>query len=120
MPNFSILKKELSSKDIMGMWTLYLYHSRVRLNIVTSLSTSDSDVRSLDSLYVNSNWLERESCEMYGVNLFSKGDSRRLLLNYFDLNAPMNKDTVSSNNYSLYYDFTDRQVQYTDGNRSEL
>lgn len=120
MPNFLMLKDKFSSKSIMGVWTLYLYHPRIRLNIVTALSTKDSDLRSVDSLYNNANWLERESCEMYGVNLFSKGDARRLLLNYFDLNAPLNKDTVSSNNYSVYYDFIDRQLQYTDGVRSEL
>ena len=75
---------------------------------------------SVDSIYKNTNWLERESCEMYGINTSQKGDARRLLLNYFDLNAPLRKNYNSSSNYEVYYDFTDRQVQYVTGARSEL
>lgn len=119
-PNQTITHNISNLKDILGIWSLYIYNTRIRLNVVSTLSISDSTLKSIDFVYPNANWLERECCEMYGTNLFNKGDSRRLLLNYFDLNSPMNKDVVTSNNYSVYYNFSDRQVNYTDGSRSEL
>ena len=57
---------------------------------------------------------------MYGTGLNGKLDSRRLLLNYYDLNAPFLKSSSSSSNYEVYYDFIDRQVNYIKGVRSEL
>lgn len=119
-PNSLMVHTVSNLKDVMGVWTLYVYNSRVRLNIVSSIYQKNPKLRSIDSVYDNANWLERESCEMYGTNLSNKGDSRRLLLNYFDTNSPMNKDLVSSNNYSVLYSFLDRQINYTDGARSEL
>lgn len=57
---------------------------------------------------------------MYGLSNYSKGDSRKLLLNYFDNNAPMRKSYNSSASYEVYYDFLDAQVQYISGIRSEI
>ena len=99
--------------------SVYLYHSRLRLHLV-SLADCNYPLKSLDSIYKNMNWLERESSEMYGLSNYSKGDSRKLLLNYFDNNAPMRKSYNSSASYEVYYDFLDAQVQYISGIRSEI
>jgi len=109
----------MSSDSNMNIMSLYLYHSRLRLHFVYS-STTNTVIKSIDAIYKNSNWLERESTEMYGVSLYSKGDSRKLLLNYFDNNTPMKKSYNSSSNYEVYYDFLDSQVQYISGTRSEI
>lgn len=99
--------------------SIYLYHSRLRLHLVSPVNCN-YPLKSLDSVYKNMNWLERESSEMYGLSNYSKGDSRKLLLNYFDNNAPMRKSYNSSASYEVYYDFLDAQVQYTSGIRSEI
>lgn len=57
---------------------------------------------------------------MYGQTFYNKRDSRKLLLNYFDGNNPLKKEFNSSSSYEVYFDFTDRQVQYVSGLRSEI
>lgn len=57
---------------------------------------------------------------MYGPSFCNKNDSRKLLLNYFDNNNPLKKAYNSSSGYETYFDFTDRQVQYVLGARSEI
>lgn len=64
--------------------------------------------------------MERECSEMYGSSFYDKNDSRKLLLNYFDNNNPLKKTYSTSSGYETYFDFTDRQVQYTLGIRSEI
>jgi len=103
----------------MNIMSLYLYHSRIRLHFVYT-SSFNTVTKSIDSIYKNSNWLERESSEMYGASLYAKGDSRKLLLNYFDNNTPMKKSYNSLSSYEVYYDFLDCQVQYISGSRSEI
>ncbi len=103
----------------INILSLYLYHNRLRLHFVTPVDCN-SPTKSIDSVYKNMNWLERESSEMYGLSNYAKGDSRKLLLNYFDNNAPMRKSYNSSSGYEVYYDFLDAQVQYMSGIRSEI
>lgn len=109
----------LNNLSSVAILSIYSYHSRLRMHFVSSLRRGDSEF-SVDSSYKNCNWLEREAGEMYGINYIMKGDSRRLLLNYFDLNSPMQKGAGVSSNYEVYYDFQDRQVQYAKSNRVEL
>jgi NADH:ubiquinone oxidoreductase subunit C len=108
-----------SPDSTMNILSLYLYNSRIRLHFVYLLQPS-SLIRSIDFIYKNMNWLERESIEMYGTSLHTKGDSRKLLLNYFDNNTPMKKSYNSLSSYEVYYDFLDAQVQYISGSRSEI
>lgn len=114
LPN-SLLKSHCN----INVMSVYLFYSRLRLHFVSPVK-SNNPIKSIDHIYKNANWLERESSEMYGFSLFNKGDSRKLLLNYFDNNSPMSKSYNSSSSYEVYYDFLDAQVQYISGIRSEI
>lgn len=120
-PSKSVFGMEIDRKDAsaVGVWTFYFCSTRVRFNIITSLGYK-TPVKSIDSIYRNANWMERECCEMYGQTFYNKRDSRKLLLNYFDGNNPLKKEFNSSSSYEVYFDFTDRQVQYVSGLRSEI
>lgn len=120
-PSKSVFGMETDRKDAsaIGVWTFYFCSTRVRFNIITSLGYR-TPVKSIDSVYRNANWMERECSEMYGQSFYNKRDSRKLLLNYFDGNNPLKKEFNSSSSYEVYFDFTDRQVQYTSGLRSEI
>ena len=109
--NSSVFNNFLKGADAITLYTIYNYTLKNRLILITNESTSLLD--SVDSVYPNCNWLEREFCEMYNVQRFNKVDSRKLLLNYCDSIAPMRRLTNSKGNYEMYYSFSDRQVQFT-------
>jgi len=46
--------KGLDKASVVGMWSLYLYHSRVRLHLMSTLSNSTTQ-DSVDSIYKNAN-----------------------------------------------------------------
>ena len=46
---------------------------------------------SLSSIFINNNWLERESSEMYKIVITNKKDSRKLLLDYIKNEYPLMK-----------------------------
>jgi NADH:ubiquinone oxidoreductase subunit C len=65
---------------------------------------------SVDLIYRNSNWLERETSEMYNIYFKKKLDSRKLLLDYtIDIN-PMLKDYPSEGEYDCYFSNIENQV----------
>lgn len=75
---------------------------------------------SIDTIYPNCNWLEREFSEMYGLQLNNKIDSRKLLLNYCDSIAPLKKNNNSKGLYEVYFDFNDNQIQFNNSVDIEL
>lgn len=100
-----------SPNKLLTFYVLYNYTFKIKLIIITKEVSNKID--SVDSVYANCNWLEREFCEMYNAQRFNKIDSRKLLLNYCDSMAPMKRVMGSRGNYEAYYDFNDRQVQFT-------
>lgn len=102
--------KYLRGAHLLTLYTLYNYTLKTKLILIASESEVVLD--SVDAIYPNCNWLEREFCEMYNVQRFNKTDSRKLLLNYCDSIAPMRRLTGSKGNYEMYYSFSDRQVQF--------
>lgn len=58
---------------------------------------------SLNSIWKNSIWLERESAEMYGVFFVNSLDSRRLLLEYSSIYNPLLKSFNLESSKELYY-----------------
>ena len=100
-----------NSNQLLTFYVLYNYTFKIKLILISRETTAKID--SVDSVYANCNWLEREFCEMYNTQRFNKIDSRKLLLNYYDSMAPMKRVMGSRGNYEAYYDFSDRQVQFT-------
>jgi len=107
--NINIFNRS-SSVKALTLYTLYSYTLKSKL--ILAVNESSTPVESIDSIYPNCNWLEREFCEMYNVQRFNKIDSRKLLLNYCDSIAPMKRLVNSKGNYEMYYSFSDRQVQF--------
>lgn len=71
----------------------YNYTNKLRLTLIYSYSiTKNNELMSIDKLYENSQWLERETSEMFNVNYFFKKDTRSLLLDYPRKNFPLLKD----------------------------
>jgi NADH:ubiquinone oxidoreductase subunit C len=108
--NFSVYTNN-NSNGLLTFYILYSYTFKVKIILI--VKETNKNLNSIDSVYANCNWLEREFCEMYNTQRFNKIDSRKLLLNYYDSMAPLKRTMGSRGNYEAYYDFSDRQVQFT-------
>ena len=97
--------------------TYYMYFLKIRLSII---QITNLDINSIDSIYINSSWLEREVSEMYGINYLNKNDNRSLLLDYSRNEFPMLKDFPTEGFYEIYYDFFENKLTYIKNEFIEL
>ena len=75
---------------------------------------------SLDKLYKSSNWLERETAEMFKISYFNKTDCRRLLLDYSKQENPLLKNFPTEGFNDVFYCFFENQVDNIISNSIEL
>ena len=72
-------------------------------NIYSKQSQTIYKLDSIETLFFNSNWLEREVAEMTGIFFSNKLDSRNLLLMYGDVFSPLLKYFSSVGLYEYFY-----------------
>jgi len=77
------------------------YNARIRIKSYTDESTP---VESLCGVFANSDWLEREVFDMYGVYFNNHPDLRRILTDYGFTGHPLRKDFPLSGYYEVRYD----------------
>lgn len=111
----SIFLNKISRITLYNIYYSYFLKSRIVL-----ISNYSSNLESIDKLFKNANWLERESSEMYSVEFANKSDSRKLLLDYSKIESPMLKDFSTEGNKDVFYDILDNQVSYVNGDTVEL
>ena len=70
----------------------------------TDQAKSQNNLYSVDSLYPNANWLEREVSELHGIIFNGKKDLRNLMLQYGDTSAPFQKAYPSVGTKEVFYD----------------
>lgn len=61
-------------------------------------------IKSVTELFLNANWLERESSELNGIFFLGKKDTRNLLLQYGDTSSPMKKTFPVIGLREIFYD----------------
>ena len=98
-------------------YNFYEYKSKNHLNLclITNnnffLSNNINNTSfSIELFYINANWLERETGEMYGIFFFLKKDIRKLLLDYSKIENPLLKDFPSEGLNDIFYNFFFNQV----------
>jgi NADH:ubiquinone oxidoreductase subunit C len=117
LPEIEILKKN----RLLSYNMYYIYFNKIRLTFMYTYSHNTfNKLQSLDNLYPNSNWLERETSEMFNIIYFNKQDSRSLLLDYSSNDYPMLKDFPTEGLTELYYDFFDQHLHYVSIEHIEL
>lgn len=95
----------------------YLYFIKIRMNFIY---VTDKDLESIDFLFKNANWLERETSEMFGLNYINKIDNRSLLLDYSRNEFPMLKDFPTEGLSEIYFDFFENKLNYIKNEFIEL
>lgn len=95
------------------------YSERITLKIST---TEISTIFSINSLFPNSDWYEREIWDLYGINFVGHNDLRRILTDYGFEGHPLRKDYPLTGFFELRYDEKTKQVisekvEFTQKNR---
>ncbi|MBT3240819.1 MAG: NADH-quinone oxidoreductase subunit C [Chloroflexi bacterium] len=79
------------------------YSKKIRLELRVPLDGNNPSVDSVESVYPNANWFEREIWDMLGVTIDGHSDPRRILMPHDWEGHPLRKD------YPLGYE----EVQFT-------
>lgn len=104
---------------ILCFYSYYNYILKLRLTIIL-YNNNRGLVSSIDTIFKNANWLEREFGEMYGVYFNLKTDSRKLLLDYTFNENPMLKDFSCESALDNFYNIFEEKVSYIQNNIIEL
>lgn len=122
---FSKLNKDLNfffkKNRIVIYYSYYFYNLKLKLNVILLNNFfKKNKINSIDKIYKNANWLERETSEMFGINFYNKKDIRKLLLDYSKIENPMLKDFPSEGFSEAFYDFFEDQVIFLNNDSIEL
>ena len=83
------------------------YNSRVRIKFFLCEITP---IFSCFSVFINSNWWEREIWDMYGIYFENHPDLRRILTDYGFEGYPLRKDFPLTGYLELFYNETKKQI----------
>lgn len=98
----------------------YIYFTKVRLTLILTYNAKNNTTPSVEKLYKNANWLEREVSEMFGIHYNDKIDYRVLLLDYSKDEHPMCKDFPCEGYSDIYYNILAQQLLTTNTEFVEL
>ena len=106
---------------IIIFYSYYFYNLKLKLNLIMLYNFyKKNKISSIDKLYKNASWLERETSEMFGINYYNKKDIRKLLLDYSKVENPLLKDFPTEGFSEVFYDFFEDQVVYLNNDSIEL
>lgn len=101
--------------------TYYIYYLLfIKTRITLFCYNNNDNIYSIEKIYKNSIWLERENSEMFGTHYIFKNDYRNLLLDYSRTEHPMLKDFPCEGYQDIYYDFFENEVVYLNHTFIEL
>ena len=98
----------------------YIYLTKVRLTFILNFNGNSQNNQSVEFLFKNANWLERENNEMFGVNYNFKNDQRIVLLDYSRNETPMIKDFPTEGYNDIFFNFFENQLTYLNHEFVEL
>lgn len=85
------------------VYQLYSLVNKEFIGLRVPLSSESAEVSTIESIYPNANWHEREVFDMFGVTFKGHSDQRRIIMPYDWEGHPLRKD------YPLGYE----EVQFT-------
>lgn len=90
------------------VYQFYSFDQNVRLGVRVPLAGDEPVAPSLEPLYPNANWHERELWDMFGIRFEGNSDLRRILMPYDWVGHPLRKD------YPLGYEEPQFTFNYED------
>ncbi len=111
----------LQKNRLLLFYIYYFQFLKLRLTILTPYNSNNSHkLPSVDNIFKNANWVERELSEMFGVNYSFKLDIRKLLLDYSKNENPMLKDFPCGGYSDVFYNVFEDQVVFNNTDVIEL
>lgn len=80
--------------------------------VVLTHNTSSILTKTLNTLFQNITWAEREISEMFGISFSGKKDNRRLLLDFSFIGNPLLKSYPVTGFVEVYYDVIKQWIEY--------
>lgn len=105
---------------ILTFYNFYSLTTKIRLTFLFLQTNNNKNLQSIDKIFKNANWLEREFVEMYGTKILFQTDTRKLLLDYSLTDNPLLKDFVCENANDVFYNIFEEKVSYIRNNIIEL
>ena len=107
-----------TNNKLLNVYLYYFFNLKLKILFLVNLKNGFKPYcYSIDKIYSNANWLERETSEMYGILYYFKYDIRKLLLDYSKIENPLLKDFSSEGIQDVFYNFFENQVTL---NKSEV
>ncbi len=73
-------------------WFTSWQHQGLRISLRIPLEGEDAVLPTLEGVYPNANWYERELWDMFGIRIEGHSDLRRILMPYDWVGHPLRKD----------------------------
>lgn len=109
------------NNNLVIFYVYYFYFLKIKINLSFFYDFYKKPaLLSVEKIYKNANWIERETSEMYGINYTAKKDQRKLLTDYTNFENPMLKSYPSEGFFDVFYNFFDDQVIQTNNSVVEL
>lgn len=106
---------------LIVFYLYYFFFLKVKLKVLFFFNFfKKNNVVSIENLFNNANWIEREASEMFGVNYLFKKDVRKLLMDYSTVENPLLKNYPSSGYSDVFYNFFEDQVCLNINSSNEL
>jgi NADH-quinone oxidoreductase subunit C len=94
------------------VYQFYSHNQNVRLCIRVPLNGSEPVAPSVEPLFPNANWHERELWDMFGIRFEGNSDMRRILMPYDWVGHPLRKDyPLGYEEPQFTFNFQDIQVR---------
>lgn len=108
--NAESLENYFLNNKIVLLYNYYNYFCKNKITFFIILNKISKSIDSIDRIYNNANWLERETSEMYGINYRWKTDTRKLLLDYSKIEHPLLKEFQCEGSQDAFYNILENQV----------
>lgn len=109
----------LNNKMVV-FYNYYNYFLKNKITLFLILNNLCKSLDSIDRIFNNANWLERETSEMYGINYRWKTDTRKLLLDYSKIEHPLLKEFQCEGTQDVFYNIFNNQVTVLKNETVEL
>nr|YP_740789.1 NADH dehydrogenase subunit 9 [Tetrahymena paravorax]ABI51698.1 NADH dehydrogenase subunit 9 [Tetrahymena paravorax] len=116
----NFLENFFFNNKILVFYNYYNYFLKSKYTFFLIINKLSKNLDSIDRIYSNANWLERETSEMYGINYKWKLDTRKLLLDYSKIESPMLKEYQTEGTQDVFYNIFENQVTATKNETVEL
>jgi len=94
---------------------IYILRSLPYNSVISTSFTSmevNTNINSMNYLFNNSSWLEREVWDMFGIRFHNNNELRRVLTDYGFNVHPLRKDVPLTGFKEIYYDDSSKRILY--------